>query len=745
MKKNKYFSLSLMWEGIKQTKTLGICLTVVAVIVACFSPFMQILNGLKASFHAVTVNEFVFPIFSMFYFIPAIFVLGLFGFMNKRNSSDFYHSVPLNRSCVYITYAAATMVWCIFIMLVSTFSSYILYSFAPNVMITPYFIWIALYSSFIVSFLVMSIALVAMGLSGNFFSDIVTFLLLMFVPRLIISLFVSALSSAVPVFSVDSIPLLRPYINILFIPFQSNVPYSELLTDWGIMLYSIILAVVYFVGGFFIHRARKSESAESAVAFKGVRHIVRSLIGIVPTLLICYPLSLKLNLNDSKEHLNTGELVLGIGISVIAYFVYEFITTKSAKKLLYAIPLYLIVVTFDFAFIFGSQAIGNSIMNTVPVQSDIQSVSVKYIDEYYNNSYSVKMYQECKAKALDYENEELIKLFSDTLYSNLKTLKERGSLYSGSYSYYSTYKVTFHCKNGQNITRKVYVPGNDNPTNTGTSVDDKIYNLIVSDKNFTDMNTVLPENDEVKKVYITDYSGTIYSSQCTNEEMQKIWQTFRNEYVSLSNEDKQISCGYNPIDNMNNISKFHIYLKGYTGVDVFYGEYYISQKFTPRTYKTVIEIMNKYQKPLSSDMADVILSGINKDSSFGIDVDKINTASMESNNGIYYNIDEVSDLSAKDFENAEKAVKILTDAAQKGCDMSKDNVYMVSFTINAEGMPMQKFEDAQGGSYSMMQIQCFVNLTDEEYKEFCSVSDSFFEKQQNSQESMVEEDSMIDE
>ncbi|MDD6490461.1 MAG: hypothetical protein PUG48_11755, partial [Clostridia bacterium] len=464
MRKNKYFSLSLMWEGIKQTKSLGICLTVITVIATCFNPFTSLLNTSEASFHAVTVNEFVAPIFSMFYFIPTMLIFSLFSFMNKRNSSDFYHSVPLNRSCVYITYAAVTMVWCVFIILVSTFSSYLLYSFAPNVMITPYFIWIALYSSFIAAFLVMSIALVAVGLSGNFFSDIVTFLLLMFAPRLIISVFTSAISSAVPIVSFESIPLLRPYINILFVPFESGMLYSELLTDWGIMLYSIILAVVYFVGGFFIHRARKSESAESAVAFKGVRHVIRSLIGIVPTLMICYPLSLNITLEDSKQHLNAGVLILGVGISVIAYFVYEFITTKSVKKLLYAVPLYLIVVAFDFAFIFGSQAIDNSILNTVPVQSDIQSISVKPVNDNNNHNYGLKTYQECKTKTFDYENKELIKIFSDNLYNNVKSLKNGGSLYSSVYGYYyySTYQVEFHCKDGQNITRKVYIPNNDN-------------------------------------------------------------------------------------------------------------------------------------------------------------------------------------------------------------------------------------------------------------------------------------------
>ena len=729
MKKNKYFSLSLMWEGIKQTKSVGICLTVISLIVACFSPFMQILNGSEASFHAVTVNEFVSPIFSMFYFTPAIFVLGLFGFMNKRNSSDFYHSVPLNRSCVYITYAAVTMVWCVFIILVSTFSSYILCSLAPNVMITPYFIWTALYSSFIVAFLVMSIALVAMGLSGNLFSDIVTFLLLMFAPRLIISAFVSALSSAVPVFSADSIPLLRPYINILFVPFESGAAYSELLTDWGIMLYSVILAVVYFIGGFFIHRARKSESAESAVAFRGVRHIVRSLIGIVPTLLICYPLASKLTLNESKSYLNTELLILAVGISVIAYFVYEFIATKSAKKLMYAIPLYLIVVAFDCAFIFGSQAIGNSIVNTVPVQSDIQSVSVKYIDQSYGNIYRIKTYQEYKAKSFDYENKELIKILSDSLAYNTNTIKEGYSLENLYYGNYSVYKVVFHCKNGQNITRKVYIPNGDGTEDSNKTLNGKIYNLMNSDENFKKSTTLIPDDNEVRKLYLTDNVSVIHSTRLTDEEMQEIWQTFRNEYVSLSYENKLKTCGY---DLSGNISFFNIYVKGYTGVDAFYSSYMIGQDFTPKTYKVIGEISGKYTKPISSEVADIILSQINKDGDFGISLESIKLYGAYF--GISYSPEEVTNLNEKDFENAKKAVKILTDAAQKNCDMLKDNVHKVTFNVYAEGIPVSRYEYVEGGSYTAQQIECFVNLTDEEFKEFCSIADSFLENKENIEE-----------
>ncbi|MGN0469481.1 MAG: hypothetical protein ACI4GV_01030 [Acutalibacteraceae bacterium] len=741
MKKSKFFSLALMREGIKQTKSLGICLTVISLIVACFNPFIQIFNGSEASFYDVTVNGFVAPIFSMFYFIPAILIFGLFGFLNKRNSSDFYHSVPLNRSCVYITYAAATMVWCVFIMLVSTFSSYILCSFATNVMITPYFIWIALYSSFIAAFLVMSIALVAMGLSGTFFSDIVTFLLIMFAPRLIISAFVSAISSAVPIVSVESMSILRPYVNILFVPFESGAAYSELMTDWGIMLYSFILAVVYFVGGFFIHRARKSESAENAVAFRCVRHIVRSLIGIVPTLIICYPLASKLTLNESKEALNTALLILAVGVSVIAYFIYEFITTRSVKKLLAAIPLYLIVAVFDLAFIFGSQAIGNSILNTVPVQSDIKSVSVRPVYENYEY-YGTKTYQECKAKSFDYENEELIEILCKSLEQNVEILQKRGYLNPNGISSYSVYNVIFRCNNGTSISRRVYVPNSMIWVESLEESYDKIYKLMCENESFKNLDTLIPDDNEIKRIYITGYSNTIYSNKFTNEEVQKIWHTFRNEYVSLSRENKLKACGYGMIDNPDDISRFCIYLKGYMGAEAFYGECFIGQSFTPRTYKTIIETLSKYEKPLSSDEANLILTGINENNYFEISVQTVNNRTGF--NSMYYDPETITTLDKKDFENVAKAVKILTDSAQKGCDMSKDNVYMVSFLVDTEGMPVQKYEYADGGSYSMRQIDCFVNLTDEEYREFCGIVDDFWESQENSGNSMIEDNVMYD-
>ncbi|MGN1457921.1 MAG: hypothetical protein ACI4XP_08215, partial [Acutalibacteraceae bacterium] len=224
MKNNKLFSLALMREGIKQTMGVGITLLIVSMFVSGYLPFVIMFkdNGYHTT---VQFGSFFAPVFLMGYILPMIFIFTLFGFMNKRNSSDFYHSVPLSRSCVYITYTVTAMLWCTFITTVSTLFSYIMYFVNPKITISPLFIGMTIGTTFVLMLLIAAIALVAKGLSGTAFSNIVIMFLLMFLPRVIIALLTSAIQLAAPVVQIGSIPLADVGWNIIFLPlslFRSN-------------------------------------------------------------------------------------------------------------------------------------------------------------------------------------------------------------------------------------------------------------------------------------------------------------------------------------------------------------------------------------------------------------------------------------------------------------------------------------------------------------------------------------------
>ena len=128
MKRNKFFSPALMLEGIKQTRVVGICFAVISVLASCGYPLLRLISyasmdydTLKAQpYFTVDIATFSMPIFLMQYIMPIVMIFLLFNFMNIRKASDFYHSIPLSKTCVYLTYTVTALIWSIVTVVVST-------------------------------------------------------------------------------------------------------------------------------------------------------------------------------------------------------------------------------------------------------------------------------------------------------------------------------------------------------------------------------------------------------------------------------------------------------------------------------------------------------------------------------------------------------------------------------------------------------------------------------------------------
>ena len=81
--------------------------------------------------------------------------------MNIRKASDFYHSIPLSKTCVYLTYTVTALIWSIVTVVVSTLLSFTIYALSLKTVINIEFIWPTIISSIILAMLVASIALLA--------------------------------------------------------------------------------------------------------------------------------------------------------------------------------------------------------------------------------------------------------------------------------------------------------------------------------------------------------------------------------------------------------------------------------------------------------------------------------------------------------------------------------------------------------------------------------------------------------
>lgn len=734
MKRNKFFSPVLMLEGIKQTKVVGICFAIISVLVSCGYPLLRLISyasmdydTLKAQpYFTIDIDTFSMPIFLMQYIMPIVMIFLLFNFMNIRKASDFYHSIPLSKTCVYLTYTVTALIWSIVTVVVSTLLSFTIYALSLKTVINIEFIWPTIISSIILAMLIASIALLAKGLSGTIFTNIIITLIIMFLPRVIILLYTTAINTSVKITDVSFMSLTDIYNNIIFAPFiynnsfliEKTTPILNASTQW----YSLILAIIYFVIGFFIHKFRKSESAGKSAAYKGVQPVVRILLGSIPLLLISFNLACGLKVY-------TEFWLIGILVSLLAYFLYELITTKSAKKLLISIPFYLIAILANAIFIIACVSERNFILNDIPEPSEISSVSISYNNDYLNIVYMNDNYYKYKTENIKYDDKGLIDHLQSSLVETVEKVKEDdfSKFYSENYIYYD---VIFHCSSGRDIKRRVYVNINKLGGSENLSLDSYIH----KNKEYENAIYSLPTDKELKSINI-DTSNIDFSK----DELNELWKIYKEEFNSASNEDKNmLSYRDNDIYNNYNIDNTtSIVTIGYVGMNSFSQHYLIDAKITPKTY-------NKYlDKTMSKLIKDNIVDTVkknessaeyfrldfsdlkNKDNYFTLEYynDNVGDEDLMMNPSVdgtlkRYNVNYTdSGIDKKYISDLRKISNIIINAISEDVDVEKDNLIQCSLSTNVNLEYSYDGDRINGYSMSSQSQTVYVNITDEQYDE----------------------------
>lgn len=734
MKRNKFFSPALMLEGIKQTRVVGICFAIISVLASCGYPLLRLISyasmdydTLKAQpYFTIDIATFSMPIFLIQYIMPIVMIFLLFNFMNIRKASDFYHSIPLSKTCVYLTYTVTALIWSIVTVVVSTLLSFTIYALSLKTVINIEFVWPTIISSIILAMLVASIALLAKGLSGTIFTNIIITLIIMFLPRVIILLYTTAINTSVKITDVSFMSLTDIYNNIIFAPFiynnsfliEKTVPILNASTQW----YSLILAIIYFVIGFFIHKFRKSESAGKSAAYKGVQPVVRILLGSIPLLLISFNLACGLKVY-------TEFWLIGILVSLLAYFLYELITTKSAKKLLISIPFYLIAILANAIFIIACVSERNFILNDIPEPSEISSVSISYNNDYLNVVYINDNYYKYKTENIKYDDKGLIDHLQSSLVETVEKVKEDdfSKFYSENYIYYD---VIFHCSSGRDIKRRVYVNINKLGGSENLSLDSYIH----KNKEYENAIYSLPTDKELKSINI-DTSNIDFSK----DELNELWKIYKEEFNSASNEDKNmLSYRDNDIYNNYNIDNTtSIVTIGYVGMNSFSQHYLIDAKITPKTY-------NKYlDKTMSKLIKDNIVDTVkknessaeyfrldfsdlkNKDNYFTLEYynDNVGDEDLMMNPSVdgtlkRYNVNySDSGIDKKYISDLRKISNIIINAISENLDVEKDNLIQCSLSTNVNLEYLYDDDRISGYSMSSQSQTVYVNITDEQYDE----------------------------
>lgn len=264
--------LKITWFGIENNYTMiGIILLISCFLMPAFTVLTLTMNN--SGYMDESSAQSVIKVYGtgLAYLEGFILPIGLFSYVHKRRSCDFYNSMPVGRSQYFFGYAltglavfTVSFCWMFVVHFVLLGLNNIFPCFLP-----PFAMFITIYCSMIF----------AVCFSGSVMSALVTFVLRN-------CIYVSIVLLPLVIAGVD----MNSYFDFFFEkPLCVLTPVTAIgcwAADWyGIMLLQVLIALVELVLAFLLHRYRKSETT-MAIAFPRSRYPFQYIVMLIPAFLV---------------------------------------------------------------------------------------------------------------------------------------------------------------------------------------------------------------------------------------------------------------------------------------------------------------------------------------------------------------------------------------------------------------------------------------------------------------------------
>ncbi len=561
---NKIFSTKLFKEALRQLKVpaslfLGIMLGLS--VIMSIANVSSAVKYYEEHHYITTLNTMEALIFLPFIFaiIVPVFVFRLFGFLTKRNASDFYHAIPNTRTCIYVSYSAAILCVSTLFVILGTALPCIVYSIAGEYISfnTAYACFYGI-NIFTCVVLCLGILLLSSSLTGTIFTNVLFAICIMFAPRFIITIITESIT--------ERYNEILPY-NANFGIFSNNMNniwshIYEIFLGYGDMeglfvlskaaLYTLILGLIYFALGLIAFKKRNSEQAESSAQNPIAHNIIRCGIGFLFTTFIVIA-------NYNSYGYEFIELALLIFAAVFGMIIFELITTKKVKRLLNVMVSIPVVALLGVILYFVMVFAGNRILSYEP---DVDKINyIQYSPgSTMNDNYDYFNYTTSKVK---FDDEKIIEFLSDVYTDQLKIYRE----YFNSDTSYYDYMYTVHANSSVISVR----------FNEGLTSRER--NLYLTQTQMAELNDMIATNEDYLNAFRSlpdnlniEWGGDIFNSA----EIKKIIAEYEKD---LQNMD--------PAMLMTTLSSFNSYdtaivnMEASTVTNV--GELYISLSVSPDT------------------------------------------------------------------------------------------------------------------------------------------------------------------
>ena len=648
MNNKKVFSFHMFLQTLKQTRLAGFIMMAVITLISVV-PIISSLSYIKEYKQVNNVGGISGNYFLVLVFIIVVPVISLivWSFLNKRSSSDFYHSIPYTRLCIYLSKTAAIITWIAGILVVSYVSQAVLFMANRQYFNVDYATMFRMYLSiFICSLLCMAIINVSISITGNILSNICVTGLIMFLPRFI-ALMVTELTvfhGEAYMISNSGVGLLDSSNNMIvgwvfsvFDMYNGSTGIADMVLSLTSNLYTLVLALIYIALGALLFVKRKSETAGKAANGKVLPMIIRTLIGFSIAfigVMIAY---------TSFDNDETIAVVVLFIVSALVVFVYECIVSKKMNVIKQCIPSILLGYVLAVVIGTGANSFGKYEASYEPDSSKLAYVTIQPMDMYYasDNGYFSSI-----SSKVQFTDEEILKYVSGKFGAYKDKCTSNGVhnyIYNGRGSV-TNYKVGFR-QNGVTHYRRIQLTDSDAS---------KLASLLKKDENFVKAYMDLPDSDKISVDYIT---GNMEDSDCKD-----IYETITSEIKQIGFE-KWYQTVTSDIDTF--LMSVRFSKKGVT-----YDMVLPISKNMPQSYNKYIGIRNEYairnnEKELGT-MSDILKQYLNDSSrtwdKYTNGYETLSAVLVYNDTRTYINLDLYV---RKDEERAQKVLNGLIESLDK--------------------------------------------------------------------------------
>lgn len=401
--KQSVFDLKLYREGLRQTRYLGILFTVIMSLLCLYNTIWSGAEALNEPVFYINQDaSSVLTILVLSFILAAPFLsLRLFGFVNYRQTSDFYHALPQRRLSLYFSFMAAIASWLflmIFVTTLLTSLSTLLFPMVYQISWGEYLVFAA--AMWITALYIAGATVCAISLSGTYFSNIIIALLLIFGPRLALRLLGTITTMDIGAISLNYVRFpLAPQANLATLFVQSMFNSTDLnrsaYFEGRNILYTLGLALFFTALGACFFRIRKSETAGRAALSPGLGTAVRLAVSFFPCI---YGISQIYGLLSGQsyiswvdgysERFNLTATIASFLLGILVYFSYELLASRRISALKRALPGLALLPLICALALGGMMMARKSIISYRPAADEIKYVRILDKDAY-NQYYSI--------------------------------------------------------------------------------------------------------------------------------------------------------------------------------------------------------------------------------------------------------------------------------------------------------------------------------------------------------------------